>query len=266
MIYNIFAPLINYIFYALSFIWPLSVRSYNSFNPIFDFDLHNLNFSSLMTNIWIVIIGGLMLYFNNKQQLKWQDEYLFKLNTKYTKFNRYFLAITLGCLIQIPLQIFNINLLEKWDYFTFLISFLLIVGFISLSNIIVNQNENTKKKIIIPSRFDTIVIFLILLFFSVTFNANPTIFIILYMMSASYSKKVISYVALLINVYLGLIFILSHLNYFLNFNLYSLLASIICPLIFLITYKIIFNTTKEQKNWISAFLFVLVILFYIFFI
>lgn len=259
---NIINSIINYFFYSFNFISPITFRTYNSFNAMFEQNPKTLNFQQLIASLWILLICLFLLVKVHKKELTYEKEFWFKFNVKYKKFNRYFNISVITSLVLIPFELFNINLFNKYDYFIFLISFLIFILFLLLYTFISNK-KNSKTKILSLSLFDSIIVFALICLFNVLGTFNTSILIILYLLIGNYSKRSISFFVILINLFTSLMYFLIHIVNIIYFDWVNLIFSIIVPITAYLIYNLIFKTKQNFKQWFIAIMFIVSMLFYI---
>lgn len=267
MINNIISSFTNFIFYSITYMFLPTFRTFNSFNVSFLENQNNILFSQFMVSFWFIIVTGFLLYKFHLKDLNYTKQYLLDFNPKYRKNNRFLLGASFGALTSVPFLIFNIKLLEKYDYLIFLLSFILLVGCFVIIRYLEKLNQKSKKtKLTVLSRFDTIVIFLIMLLCNVIGTVNSVLLIIMYLLWNNYSWRSISYQALIISLINSFIYVGCNYYQIFNFNILYFALSICSIAIAPLTYFAIFKTSDNQKSWFIAITFIFTILFYIIYI
>lgn len=264
MLINIFTPIFNFFFYSLSFITPLTFRTYNSFNGIFQFDENSLKFTQLMCSLIMILSSIILLYLKHKKELLWEYSYIFKLNLKYAKFNRFVTCTFLATIPLIIINLFKIKLFDKYDYFIFLISFLFICLQLTMQ-FFYSSNEKylTNKKIRVLSLFDAIILFAIILFFTFVGTINPIFVVFVYLFLSNYSLRSISFVVLLLSLFTNLFYFGTNIFNFQYFNWFIFLESLIVVPITFLLYYVTFNTSIVFKKWFTSILLVITLFIYV---
>lgn len=264
MLFNLITPIFHYIMYSLSFIFPITFRSYNAFNGIFDFDANSLNFIQLLTSFWLIVGSIIILYLNHQNELNWQYQYIFKYQLKYGKFNRFLMASIIGCVPLIFSDLFKINLFDKFDYFIYLISFLLItLMFVMLFYFKENVKFNNIKKTRALSIFDYGVLIVLIFVFNLFTSINCSFVVIIYLFLNHYNLRSISFVALILTIITNTIYFVTNIFVIKYFSFIQAIESIVVLFTIFGIYYLIFKTTNNFKKWLSAIIFVITLIIYV---
>lgn len=267
MIAYYFNILLNYIMYGLSYLIPTTYRTINSFNEMYLRNQNSYLFMQLLTSIHVIIISLYLIIKKHKVEINYYKRYIFNYDNKYKKMNRFFLIGLFLLILNISVRFMNINLFENYDYLIYLLSFMFFIGFLWLYNLIDKINKTKKrKKVVLLSRFDTLIISFLYLIGILLNNINLMFLVILYLIWGNFTKRSISFTILIITLFFSFSNLVINFNSYQYFDIISLLLSLVVPFMFIFIYNIIFNKSAEFRTWFATYSFIATIIFYIIYI